>query len=386
MIGNQPNNYIKESILRILHVFRTYFPEPPGGVQEVIRQICLSTSVSGLISNTVYTLSPKPNPRIIQRPEGVVIRERSWMSPASCDIGGIASIASFAEQVRHADIIHYHFPWPFGDVLHSLVRPKIPSIVTYHSDIVRQRWLGLIYSPLMWHTLKSMDVIVATSPNYARTSTILNQPSVKDKVKVIPLGIDEHSYATEHNKEILEKLNLNNQPFFLFLGVPRYYKGVHTLIKAAKLVNAKIVIAGTGGELEQLKQMVGEFYLKNVIFAGFVSDSEKITLIKACRALVLPSHLRSEAFGMVLIEAAMFSKPMISCDIGTGTSYVNVNEETGFVVEPEQAESLGRAMNTLLNEESLANQMGFAARLRYERLFSGPALGQAYTSLYNELL
>jgi rhamnosyl/mannosyltransferase len=206
-------------------------------------------------------------------------------------------------------------------------------------------------------------------------------------VRVIPLGIDEKSYPQDGDDFIFNRISLiESEPYFLFLGVLRYYKGIHTLINAAKGVKAKIVIAGSGPEGEKLKQQAVELGLKNVIFAGHVTDKEKVSLIKNCRALILPSHLRSEAYGMVLVEASMMMRPMISCEIGTGTSFVNLNEETGFVVEPEQPESLGRAMNTLLNDESLADQMGLAARQRYERLFSGNALGQAYSSLYKELL
>ena len=87
---------------------------------------------------------------------------------------------------------------------------------------------------------------------------------------------------------------------------------------------------------------------------------------------------------MVLVEAAMFGRPLISCEIGTGTSFVNAHDETGFVVAPESPEELERAMNALLADDGLATQMGRAARARYERFFSGPALGRAYLDLYRE--
>ncbi len=88
---------------------------------------------------------------------------------------------------------------------------------------------------------------------------------------------------------------------------------------------------------------------------------------------------------MVLVEAAMFGRPLISCEIGTGTSYVNAHEETGFVVAPESPSELRRAMNNLLADDNLAVTMGNAARSRYERLFSGPALGRAYVALFREV-
>jgi rhamnosyl/mannosyltransferase len=101
--------------------------------------------------------------------------------------------------------------------------------------------------------------------------------------------------------------------------------------------------------------------------------------------MVLPSHLRSEAFGMVLVEAAMFGKPMVCCEVGSGTSYVNQHGVTGFVVAPEQSKNLAGAMNALLSDDALAAAMGSAARERYETLFSGAALGKAYSALYQEV-
>ena len=174
--------------------------------------------------------------------------------------------------------------------------------------------------------------------------------------------------------------------YFLFLGVSRYYKGLHTLINASKGLTAKVVIAGSGPESAKLKAQADSIGLQNIVFAGQVTEAEKVSLIKGCLALVLPSHLRSEAFGMVLVEASMFGKPMISCEIGTGTSYVNINRETGLVVQPENVLELHRAMQMLLNENGVVKEFGGNARLRYERLFSGHALGQAYKAVYDELL
>ena len=369
----------------VLHVYRTYFPDPPGGLQEAIRQIALATGVQG-VKNTIFTLSPQPEPRSILRPEARVVRCRSWAAPASCDLGGPAAFAEFSRLARAADVVHYLFPWPFADVLHAVARPRRPAVLTYVSDVVRQRWLGAAYAPPMWRTLRQMRVIVANSPAYARTSPVLAHPAIRDKVRVIPLGIEENSYPKDGDDAILSRLGIGkDEPFFLFIGVLRYYKGAQFLVRAAKNLGARVVFAGSGPEGARLHALAAQTGADNVIFAGQVSDAEKVSLLKQCRALVLPSHLRSEAYGMVLVEAAMFGRPLISCEIGTGTSYVNAHQETGFVVAPESPEELTRAMQVLLVDEALAATMGKAARARYERLFSGPALGRAYAALFQEV-
>jgi glycosyltransferase involved in cell wall biosynthesis len=288
---------------------------------------------------------------------------------------------------KWADVIHYHFPWPFADLMHLAVRPKAPAVMTYHSDIVRQRWLGRAYSPLMHRMLGAMSAVVATSPAYRRTSSVLSDTSLQEKVRVIPLGIDERSYPRGGDDGVLRRLGLLEQaPFFLFVGVLRYYKGLHTLITAAASVGARVVIAGSGPEGTPLQEQARKLGAANVTFAGQVTDAEKVALLKHCRALVLPSHLRSEAFGMVLVEAAMFGKPMISCEIGTGTSFVNADGETGIVVPPENPSELAGAMNRLMEDKGLALRFGQAARLRYEQMFSGEALGKAYAALYQEVV
>jgi glycosyltransferase involved in cell wall biosynthesis len=371
--------------LRALQVYRTYFPDPPGGLQEAIRQIALASSDFG-IQEKIFTLSPNPLPSSIFRPEGEVLRARSWMAPASCDLGGFAAFRQFALACSQSDVVHYQFPWPFEDVLHALVRPQIPAVMTYQSDVVRQKFFGAIYAPLMWRTLKTMRVIVATSPAYARTSPVLSHPSNRDKVRVIPNGIVEESYSKDADDGVFDRIGMNrNEPYFLFIGVLRYYKGLHTLVQAARHIDAKIVIAGSGPEEQALKELLIQTGAKNVIFAGQITEMEKVALLRSCQALVLPSHLRSEAFGMVLVEAAMFNKPQISCEIGTGTSFVNLHEESGIVVPPESPEDMARAMNLLLRETTTKEKLGLAARARYERLFSGNALGKAYADLYRDV-
>ncbi len=370
-------------VMRVLHVYRTYFPDPPGGLQEAIRQICLATRAEG-IDPSVFTLSPQPEPAELHPPEGRVIRCKSWGAPASCDIGGADTFARFHALAMESDLLHYHFPWPFADILHLTAARHKPAVMTYHSDIVRQRWLAKAYSPLMNGMLDKMHAVVATSPNYAETSPVLMKIMPQSRVRIIPLGIVDYSQTKTEPCALLQKHGLDKEPYFMSLGVLRYYKGLHNLVRAALGVNAKVVIAGEGPEGDDLKALSERLGARNVIFTGQVTDAEKIALLKNCRAFVLPSHVRSEAFGMVLTEAAMFGKPMVCCEVGSGTSFVNEHDVTGFVVPPENPARLATSMTRLLNDDSLANRMGLAARARYERLFSGKALGEAYAGLYRE--
>lgn len=377
------------SALNILNIYKTYFPDPPGGLQEAIRQICLTTSRVG-IQNTIFTLTPDLNQKIIEFPEAKVVREKSWWAPASCDISGPASLKTYAQLTKSTDVIHFFYPWPYADLLNLLAPSKKPKVLTYISDVVQQKFLNKLYAPLMWHTLHQMDVIVANCEAYARTSPILSHPSIRDKVRIIPLGIDETSYPStnELNQATPYELAPINpgEPYFLFIGVHRYYKGLHTLIQASVRCNAKVLIAGTGPKTTELKNLASQLGASNIIFLGQVSDIEKMSLIAGCRALILPSHLRSEAYGMVLVEASIMGKPMISCEIGTGTSFINLDGKTGVVIPPESESKLAEAMNLLMHDSELAARMGRCARKRYEDNFSGKVLGNNYAKLFKELV
>jgi len=372
--------------MKTLNVYRTYFPDPPGGLQEAIRQICLSTR-SYDVQNEIFTLSKKPLPHVIHSEEATIYRQKSWLSPASCDIGGISSFLDFRSIAKQADLIHLFHPWPFAELLNLTINQETPRVLTYISDVVRQKHLSKLYQPLMKNTLEKIDLIIANCPNYVKSSPILNNKRLEHKTHIIPLGIDESSYPLIHNpRTTIARFRFDQtKPFFLFIGVLRYYKGLHTLLEAAKKTTQQIVIAGSGPEEVRLKKMAAELNLKNVFFLGSISNEEKVGLLKLCTALVLPSHLRSEAYGMVLVEASMYQKPMISCEIGTGTSFVNLHHETGFVVTPEDASAMASAINDLTDAKT-AETFGTNARKRYLSMFSGEALGKAYAEAYRSLL
>jgi rhamnosyl/mannosyltransferase len=370
--------------LKVLHAYRTYFPDSQGGLEEVIRQICLGTGRNGVTSR-VFTLSDEPFPRRLPRVEADVIRVHKTFEIASCGFA-LTGMARFAREVAWADIVHYHYPWPFSDMLYLMMGRSKPAVLTYHSDIVRQKLLLSVYRPLMTRYLGAMDRIVATSPNYLATSEILNE--FADKVEVIPIGLEEPTFPAlnQNNEYVVDARARYGQDFFLFVGVLRYYKGLHILLDAIKDAPYRVVIVGAGPVEAELRQQAQKLGLGNVTFAGFLPDQEKMALFQLCRAVVFPSYLRSEAFGVTLLEGAMNSRALISAEVGSGTSHVNIDGETGLVVPPSDPVALRRAMDRLHDDPGLARQMGARARLRYEKLFTGRAMGRHYADVYRRVL
>ena len=141
-------------------------------------------------------------------------------------------------------MVHYNFPNPFGDLLHFASRPSKPTVVTYHSDIVRQKSLRLFYTPLMHKFLNDVDAIVATSENYLNSSKILQ--IYEEKTKVIPLGIDKSDYPNPTEQRLQKWRSRLAFPFFFFVGQLRYYKGLKYLLEAIKNTDLQVVIAGDG--------------------------------------------------------------------------------------------------------------------------------------------
>ena len=370
--------------MKVLHVYRTYFPDSQGGLGEVIRQICLAAGNHGVTSR-VFTLSDEPFPHTLPRVEAEVVRVRKTFEIASCGFA-LTGMRRFAKEVEWADIVHYHYPWPFSDVMYLMAGRRRPSILTYHSDIVRQQFLLSVYRPLMSRYLDAMDMIVATSPNYFATSEVLSEYA--DKVEVIPIGLDEPSYPelAEQNRDIASAREQYGEDFFLFVGVLRYYKGLHILLDAMQGAPYKVVIVGSGPVEHELREQAQRLGLDNVIFAGFVSDREKMALFRLCRAVVFPSYLRSEAFGVTLLEGAMSSRPLISAEVGSGTSHVNIHGETGLVVPPGNSKALREAMDDLYQHPDKAGVMGSQARQRYEQLFTGSRMGARYADAYRRIL
>lgn len=370
--------------MRVLHVFKSSYQQSMGGIENALRQMVHSSSAMG-VQNTVLCIGEKTADDVPARENGTarVVACPSTMAYDSLSFSR-SMFSCFKSLANEHDLVHYHFPFPQQDIMHLWIKPGIPSVLTYHSDIVRQRFLYRLYQPLLKTFLSRVDAIVATSENYLASSRILRQ--FKDRVCVIPLGLDQ-SFYPEAGKSERQKWEVRvGRNFFLFIGVLRYYKGLDILLQAASKTEQRFVIAGIGPMQDYLRSKAWRLGLRNVLFLGSVSEADKAALLTLCRAVVFPSHLRAEAFGLTLVEGAMFGKPLISCDIGTGTSFINQHGKTGLVVKCADPEALCGAVQTLAQNPGLAETYGYNARKRYQELFTARIQAEKYAELYARLL
>jgi len=365
--------------VRVLHFFKTYWPDSFGGIERTIHAISRATAPLN-VTSSVLSLSGTPADSPAQFDGHQIAKARLDLEVSSTGFSTEAP-KLFRRLAAEADVIHYHFPWPFMDVVHFLARPHQPTLVTYHSDIVKQRFLRPIYSPLMHAFLSSATRIVCTSPNYLQSSRPLQR--YRAKTDVIPIGIEDRFPASSSPmpQDIRQALHGN---YFLFVGVLRYYKGLDVLIEAAKLTGLPVVIAGDGPcRAELVAQASGT---NNIRFLHDVDDDRKLALLRNCLGFVFPSNQRSEAFGIALLEAAMMGRPMISCEIATGTSYINLHRETGLVVPPDDVGALAEAMIEVYRNRRQSEEWGRTARTRYRSRFTAEQMGTAYADLYRQLL
>ena len=368
-------------MIKVLHVFKTFFPDTYGGIEQVVRTLAENATEQG-IECRVLVLSPGGSSTTSQPSGYTLIRCQTTFELASTGFSW-AFFQQFRSQADWADVVHVHYPWPFIDLTVLLRGCRAPMVMTYHSDIVNQTRLEQVYAPLRDWFLRKQRRIVATSPKYVESSSVLRDYS--DRLSVVPIGIARphplpHAARTQHWRDRL------GMRYFVFIGVPRYYKGLTYLLQALQARDYPLAIVGDGGDRMQLEALSRQLGLTHTHFLGSLDEAGKNAVLAGARALVLPSHKRSEAFGIVLAEASALGVPMITCEIGTGTSFVNLHESTGLVVAPEDPGALGTALDRMWTQDEQVAQWGRQARARYDAEFDDRTMSARYTQIYQDVL
>ena len=364
--------------MNILHLYKDYFPVL-GGIENHIRVLAEAQAATG---HRVIALACDPGPRTrVEELNGVrVIKAGRLATVASMPLSLSQPIA--LARLR-PDIAHVHSPYPLGEVANWLLCRARATIITHHSDVVRQQgWLHL-YGPLLRQVLRTADRIIATSPRYIETSPWLRP--VQEKCVVVPLGVDLGRFTLQANQSTNQPAH---QPTLLFAGRLRYYKGLDTLLHALSLVpDVPLVIVGDGPMREEWKQLTDTLDLRDqVTFTGEVPDEHLPGYYRSAHIFVLPANARAEAFGTVLLEAMASGLPCITTEVGTGTSWVVQDGVTGLVVPPRDPQALAEAIQVLLEDPQRRAVMGRAARARVEAEFTVERMVARVQAVYEEAL
>jgi rhamnosyl/mannosyltransferase len=285
-----------------------------------------------------------------------------------------------------ADVVHVHLPCPVA-LPALLVRRRNPLIATYHCDLDRR--FGLLGAAHEWATrrlLRHADAIVATTDDLAKSPVLRESRS---RVWTVPYGVAAERCSPSSETETIAR-SLTDElgdRVVLFVGRLVYYKGVDVLLHAMRGVSGTLVIVGDGPERGRLEALAERLGLgRSVRFVGTVSrDAELGAYYSLAKVFVLPSVSHGEAFGIVQVEAALFSLPLVSTSL-PGVSWVNTDGETGIVVPPRDPRALARAINTLLDDHALATKLGESARARATTTFLSGALAARMLAIYREAL
>ncbi|MFZ1752552.1 MAG: glycosyltransferase [Caldilineaceae bacterium] len=376
--------------MRILHLYKDYFPVL-GGIENHIKWLAEGMAARGHDVSVLVTNTDRRD--LSETVSGVgVVKVSRHFNISSAPIG-LGMAGQLRRMGRDADVVHLHAPYPPGELARLLVAAGRRTVITWHSDIVKQAGLLRFYAPFLRAALHRADKILVASPPYVQSSAFLRPVSERspEKIAVVPFGIDLSRYV--ENAELLAKVKTIRArygpgPLVLFVGRMRYYKGLHVLVQAmAQVENARCLIVGVGPlEAEIRAQVTGLGLTERVLFAGEVDDADLPAYYQAADIFCLPSVHRSEALGIVLLEAMASGLPLISTELGTGTSWVNQHEVTGLVVPPEDPDALAGAINRLARNEDERRSFAQAAHARAADEFDVAQMLTRIEAIYREIL
>lgn len=288
-------------------------------------------------------------------------------------------------------VIHLHLP-NLSSFWALLAPRQIPLVIQWQSDVVRSQFdkrLALLYPFYRLaekRLLRRSRAIITSSDNYLNGSSTLAE--FKPKCVAIPLGLDGKRIYRPGRERVNNAKQKYSKCLVLAAGRFTYYKGFDTLIQAAKHVpEADFVIAGDGPLRPKFTQLVRQLKLEDRVYLpGSLSDQDLHTLMAACEIFCLPSIERTEAFGIVLLEAMSFGKPLVTTSIqGSAVNWVNLDGETGLVVRPGDAPDLAKAINKLQKDPATRSWMAANARNRLEQHFRIEKVADGIERLYSAL-
>jgi len=320
--------------------------------------------------------------------------------PSPLHWGNTGVVPSLAYRLKGFDLVHLHYPF-FGGaeplIVRKYLQPHQPLVMTYHMDNLASGWKHAIFdihqrAILPW-IIERVDKIFVSSQDYADTCALQKFPSIKEKICVLPFGVDLEKFSPGSDAAVRQALEIKETtPVLLFIGGldrAHYFKGLGVLIEAlSKLKDQDWCLLVIGdGDLRStfLAQAKMSGVAEKIKFLGSVSEVEKPRFYRAANIHVFPSTDRSEAFGLVALEAAASGIPSIASDLA-GVRGVVLNEQTGLLVSPGSANELSVAIKNLLDRQEICQNFGLAARVRAEKEFSWSPLIDRMEKVYFELV
>jgi glycosyltransferase involved in cell wall biosynthesis len=364
--------------LKVLHVGK-FYPPHPGGMESHLQTLCEELSKSIEVE--------------------VLVAGARWRSERSAPGGvelvrlatpvmlhGTPMVPSMARAMRRArpDVVHLHFPNPMAALACLMSRLDVPIVVTWHSDVVRQRRAAAAFAPLLSMLLRRCAAIIVGSTAYVETSPVLSlRPNL---CHVIPYGIRADAFERPDLARVADLRRRYGERIVLAVGRLIYYKGFEHLVRAMADVRATALIAGEGPLAVTLAAEVARLGVADrVALLGRVNDADLKACYHACDVFALPSVERSEAFGIVQLEAMACGRPVVNTWLDSAVPHISLEGLTGLTVPPRDPAALASALSALLDDPARRVAMGEAARRRVREEFSADLMARRTLELYREI-
>ena len=382
--------------LRALHIGK-YFPPYAGGMETFLRDLMASLARRGvkscaLVHRSGTSLCSTEEMFCVDQDQLPITRAAVWLRLLFTPISPTFPMLLHRLIKRHSpDLLHFHMP--NVSVFWALILPsarRLPWVIHWHSDVpVSKHKLGLrlfyqLYKPLEQAMLARAHTVIVTSPPYLESSKPL--ANFRNKCAVVPLGLDSKNLPAV---TCSVPKNDHNRLRVLAVGRLTYYKGFEYLIRAASMTPDAVFHLVGSGELENsLKRLATDLdVLDRVIFHGKVPAEQLAEQYSSCDCLCLPSIERTEAFGLVLLEAMYFGKATVISDVpGSGMGWIVDDGITGLKVPIADAGALAAAFRHLQADRDNLARLGANGRREFDRQFDIRQSSDAIADVYTEVL
>lgn len=369
--------------LRILHTYKLYQPDEPGGIPTVI---------TGLIGDRKASHSV------------LTARRSGWGGQFTFNNTPVTAVASlgtavstpiapgyipaFLQRARQADLVVHHAPFPLTDVAIMLGLPRHVALVIYwHADILAYPKLKALLAPALKYALQRADKIVVSAAPMIEGSPLLK--THVQKCEVIPYGTDVGFWQILSSDDATQVNELKRQHprHIVALGRLVPYKGFKVLVRAMQDVDAHATVIGDGPLLGELQQLATELGVANRIeFPGELDNRSIKNLLHAAQCFAFPSLTDAEAFGLVQIEAMAAGLPIVNTQLKTTVPLVARHNREGLTVPVGDPSALAQALNSILDNSNLASRLSTAAIARAHSEYDHRIFLSRMTAVYENAL
>jgi len=382
--------------VRVLHIGK-YYPPYKGGIENFMRDLLRAQKEMGLcVSALVHDHIPG-RPTTWANDNGIRITRASLLTQLLYTPISPAFPRLLKTCIRdfRPDMLHLHLPNPsvFWNLLASA--RNVPRVIQWQSDVVpsridrRLRAGYHFYRPLEQMLLRRAQRVVVASQAYLEHSEPLQR--WWSKCRVVPLGVDRRRLPWPSEERIAKAESTWAPKTLKVLAVGRltYYKGFDVLVRAvAQVPGISVQLMGEGDHKRKLLHDIQEMGLEDrVVLRGEVSDEVLQAAFATCDVLCLPSLERTEAFGVVLVEAMRYGRVVVASDIpGSGVGWVVKTGECGFLVPPGDAQALRSVFQRLMADPKMMRELGKKGMTRFEERFHIGPVAREMSEIYAEAM